>query len=156
MALQREIQYINAYVAGTTALKADPAPVRRKKTVRLPKVRKERKLVIAVDPVAIAGIAVSLVLAVSLLISCVNLFQTASDAAAMENYVQSLQQENDALRTQYEEEVNLDEIRELAGSIGMVPVSQVPVISIDVPQPQVEQVPTLWDTIWDFVSGLFA
>ena len=82
---QYEIQYVNAYVSGSAAY-APERKAPRKNTVNLPLPKRRKKTVIAVDPVAIMGVAVAVVLCVMLLVGWVNLNQANERAQAMEHY----------------------------------------------------------------------
>ena len=68
MANRPEVQYINEYVSGTMAYQPARKPSRRMHNVQLPKPRKKKQNVILIDPVAVVGIAVAVVLMVMLLL----------------------------------------------------------------------------------------
>ncbi len=155
MARQYEIQYVNAYVSGSAAYAVERnAP--RKKAVELPKPRRAKKMVIAVDPVTVMGIAVAMVLCVMLLVGWVSLNQANEKALAMESYVASLQEENAELQDTYESGYDLEQVRQIALAMGMVDVSQVKHVQIEVTEPQVQQTPTAWESFCTFLAGLFA
>ncbi len=155
MARQPEIQYINAYVSGSMAYQLE-APARKKKQVRLPKMRRQRKTVIAVDPVAIGGIVIAAVMLVLLLVGFVRLETAKAEVQHLENYVHSLQQQTAELRDTYTSGYDLEEIEKIALAMGLVPSSQVPHISLPVTVPQIEEEPTAWESFRAFLTGLFA
>ena len=90
MANYTEVRYINAYVSGSAApMMASKA--QRKQSAAMPKFRPKRKVVIAVDPVAVFGIVVAFVMAVMLMVGFMTLNRVNEEAAAMEQYVTALQ-----------------------------------------------------------------
>jgi len=58
--------------------------------------------------------------------------QARAEAQMMENYVQQLTAENEALQVQFDESVNLEEVEKTALALGMVPKDQVPSYEIRV------------------------
>lgn len=156
MARQPEIRYINAYVSGTAAYQMEAAPVRKKKRVSLPKMRREKKTVIAIDPFAVCGIVVAAVMMVLLLVGFVRLQDARADVLAMENYVTSLEQKNAELQDTYSSGYDLEEIERIALAMGLVPSNQVPQLSIEVVIPHEPAEPTAWESFCAFLTGLFA
>ena len=75
----------------------------------------------------------------------------------MAQYVDSLTEKNTALREEFNEVCDLDEIRQLALALGMIPKLEAPQtgISMYIPEETVET-PTLWEQIGTFLAGLFA
>ena len=155
MARQPEIQYINAYVSGTMAYQLEE-PVRKKKRVYLPKMRKEKKTVIAIDPVAIGGIVVAVAMLVLLLVGFVRLQDARAEVLALENYVIALEQKNEELQDTYAAGYDLAEIEKIALAMGLVPSSQVEHLTIEVMIPQEATEPTAWESFYAFLTGLFA
>lgn len=153
---RQEIRYINAYVSGNIAYQLEPKAQPKRKHAVLPKQHKEKKTVIRVDPVAIGGIAIALVLLVLLGVGFVRLQTAQAEAKALEDYVVSLQEKNDRLYAEYSAGYDLAEIEKIALAMGMVPSSQVPHISMDVTVPQQEAEPTAWENFCAFLTGLFA
>jgi hypothetical protein len=75
----------------------------------------------------------------------------------MAQYVDSLSEKNTSLRAEFNEVCDLDEIRQLALALGMIPKENAPQtgISMYIPQQTVET-PSLWEQIGTFLAGLFA
>ena len=73
----------------------------------------------------------------------------------MSNYVSRLNQNNAELERTYRDGYDLEDIRDKALALGMVPVEEVPsrTITVTLSQPKPER--TLWDDIVWFFSGLF-
>ncbi|MBE6975795.1 MAG: hypothetical protein E7439_01175 [Ruminococcaceae bacterium] len=154
MANYTEVRYINAYVSGTAATMVERKA--RKKATLMPKFRAEKKIVIAFDPVAVFGIVVATVMAVMLLVGFMTLNQVNEEARQMESYVTSLQNENISLQDTYDSGYDLEQVRQIALTMGMVSVDEVPHVTIDVPMPEPEVEPTAWETFCMFLTGLFA
>lgn len=154
MTRQYDIQYINTYVSGSTAYATERFAPRKEAT--LPKPRRAKKMIIAIDPVAIMGILVAAVLMVMLLVGWINLDRANREAAQMENYAMSLQAENARLEQIYENGYDLEQVREIAIAMGMVDISQVEHVQVEVVEPEVPREPTAWETFCTFLTGLFA
>ncbi len=156
MATQTEIQYISYYVDGSAARQFQPKPV--KKTVApKPKARKAVCRVLRVDPVAVVGTVVAVVMFIAMISSFVQYQQWQENNEQMSNYILSLQQEQVSLQKQYEEGYDLEQVRQIALALGMVPADAAEHISIDVQLPQpVQTQQTFWDKVTIFLAGLFA
>lgn len=150
-----EIRYINANVCGTSAYQLDMEPV-RKKRVKLPKAQRKKKLVVYLDPFALLGILTAGIMMVMLIVGAVRLQDSRNEVHTLENYVHSLQQENLQLQDTYLSSFDLEEIKQIATAMGMVPSSEVTQISMDVVLPPAETEPTAWENFCAFLAGLFA
>ena len=155
MAMQPEVRYINAYVSGTAAYQPEKKP-QKKQSVRLPKARKQQKLVIPVDMVAVCGILAAVILSIALVVGLTQMYQAQEEARALKDYAISLQEENQQLKDTYSSGYDLEEIREIALKMGMVPVEDVPHMQIQLTAPQQVQEPTAWESFWAFMVGMFA
>ena len=154
MAYYTEVRYINAYVSGSAARMVETKA--QKKSALMSKFRPKRKIVIAVDPVAIFGILVASVMAVMLMVGFMTLSRANEEAIAMEQYVANLQEENVSLQNTYDNGYDLEQVKQIAEAMGMVSIDQVPHISLDVYVPEQEVEPTPWETFVTFLTGLFA
>lgn len=156
MVKQPEVRYINAYVSGSVAYQLDKKLTKR--TVKLPKQRKKKKIVVRVDPVSVLGIFTAAVLLVMLCVGFVRLREARAETAALEQYVHTMQEENVLLQQKYDSSYDLEEIRQIALAMGMVPMEQVETVQIQVPvREAVEQEPlTGWDAFCTFLASLFA
>ena len=75
----------------------------------------------------------------------------------MAQYVDTLTENNTALQAQFHEVCDLDEVRQLALALGMVPKADAPETGITMYVPEEPVVtPTLWEQIGTFLAGLFA
>ena len=118
--------------------------------------RKEKKTVIAIDPVAIGGIVVAVAMLVLLLVGFVRLQDARAEVLALENYVTALEQKNEELQDTYAAGYDLAEIEKIALAMGLVPSSQVEHLTIEVMIPQEATEPTAWESFYAFLTGLFA
>ena len=154
MARHPNVQYIRFYTDGSTARKVEPvAPL---KTIRLPKVRKVKRITLHIDPIAVAGIVMAAVMLVLMVVGVAQLKHARQEMQVMASYVDTLTQENDQLRTTLSQGYDLEEIQRTATALGLVPKDQVKHVTIQVPQPQIEQEPGAWEQLYTFLTGLFA
>ncbi len=156
MARRSDIQYIRIYTEGTAARKLEPAPApRRKPKPARPKARKT--VAIRVDPLAVAGIAVAVVMLVLMAVGLAKLDEVQQQRQALETYITQLQQENAALQDTYDNGYDLEEIRRNAEALGMVPVEDLPHIQIQVPPEAPDQGEAgWWESVLAFFTELFA
>ena len=154
MARQLDVQYVRFYTDGSAARKIAPSVSR--KTQRLPGIpKKKRRIVVHIDPVAIAGILMAGIMLILMTVGMVELSHAQEEARQMEAYVKTLRQENEALKMAFDEGYDPEQVEHMAKALGMVPGEQAQRISIYVPVPQ-EQDPGFWEHVTTFLSGLFA
>ena len=154
MAQLSKVQYVQYYTDGSAARKL--APKTPFKTGKLPQVKRQKRLTVYVDPVAVAGIAVALVMLVLMIVGVAQLRSAQQQTAAMTKYIETLEQENQLLQNTYESGYELEEIERLALALGMVPEDQVQHITL---QPPVVHLQDASDDVWQFwafLTGLFA
>lgn len=157
MALQPDIQYVPiCYVDGSTARKLEQ-PVYKTPTAPQPRRRKAKRIVVAVDPVAVFGLLVAVVLLVCMISGFVEYSVLREQNRQMTDYVTALELEKAQLEQTYRDGYDLDEIRDFAEANGMVPAEEAPQIQIEVEIPQPEQAQlSFWESITTFLAGLFA
>lgn len=154
MARKPDIQYIQFYTDGSAARQPEfrSAP---KKAAR-PKSHRRKQTVIRIEPLALAGMAVAAVMLVLLAVGTVQLRRTQRENAQLAQYVQALQGHNELLKEEYAAGYDLEEVREAALALGMVPAGEIPRTPISVTPTQVEETTSLWEEIAAFFQGLFA
>lgn len=153
MARQVDVQYLGGYMYGSAAPKIDmPKP---RKTARRRAPKQAKKIVLRIDPLAILGTVVAIVMLVLLAVGYFKLMDARQELAAMDAYVQTLRQENVALQEEYDAGYDLENVEQTALALGMVPVEQVQHITIHVQEPVPAQ-PSKWEQIRLFLVGLFA
>lgn len=125
MAQKNDILYVNFYTDGSAARKLAPA-FPETQIQKKPRAVRQKKTVIHIDPVSVCSIVVAVALLVMMAVGLSQFQQARAEAQMMENYVQQLTSENEALQAEYEAGVNLDEVEKTALALGMVPKSQLP------------------------------
>ncbi|MBO4937992.1 MAG: hypothetical protein J6C98_03185 [Oscillospiraceae bacterium] len=154
-----DIQYIHQfYVYGSEATAPELKPVKKKNRARiiLPKPQIHHQISIRFDIASLCGILVACVMMVLLTVGIYQLSQAHREFAQMESYVIALQNENVDLQKTYHAGYDLDDIREKALALGMIPIEEAQTIPIQVNVPQPEPEPTMWENICWFFRELFA
>ena len=155
MARKPEIQYVRFYTDGSAARQMQVETPHKQKAA-YPRTKKQQGYVIYVDPLAVTGILLAVVMLVSMLVSGIQLAiakQQLSDAMA---HVTTLQQSNEQLRMTYEEGYDLEEVERSALALGMIPVSQVQTISVEIEEDPIQEEVTAWDRLSAKLEELFA
>jgi hypothetical protein len=151
MARKAAIQYISFYSEGSAARQVELKPAY--KQVKLPEPRRAKRKIVYVDPVAIAGIVVAVVMLVVMLAGVIQFSAAHNRQVELENYVLSLQQKNESLEETYHSGYDPEEIRSIAIARGMIPVEQAQVIYIPAePAAQQEESKTLWTMLADLFA----
>jgi hypothetical protein len=157
MARQPDVQYVHYYTYGSAARKLELQPEKKNKVgLPQPKMRRDKRMVIPVDPIYLCAMFVAAVMLVTMAIGMIQLGITNAETAKMENYVEQLYAENTQLRKEYEASYDLEAVKQQAQNMGLVPVDQVEHISIDVQIPQPEAEPGFWESFAAFWAELFA
>ena len=123
MANKSEVQYIRYYTAGSAA--RELAPLVSPKPKAMPKPRKQKRIIVHIDPIAILGVVTALVMVCVMVFGLIRLNQAQERAAAMNAYVQQLTAENAAMEQQYAQGYDLEDVEKTALALGMVPADQV-------------------------------
>lgn len=154
MARHTDVQYIRFYTEGSAARKV--APVAPLKTIKLPKIKKHKRVTVFVDPMAVAGIAMAVMMAVLMIVGVVRLINARQEMAAMSQYVQTLREENISLTQEFSDGYDIEEIQRTATALGMIPKEQAQHITLRLPEFQEPAEPTAWERFTTFLTGLFA
>ena len=134
MARKPDVQYIRYITDGSSARVVQPAKPKPK--TRLPKIQLPKSPVIKLDPLAFAGMLVSVIMVVLMVVNCVQLSTIQQEANVLDDYVDYLMTENARLTDEYNKGYDLNDIREKALALGLVPVDQVQKITVNVPAPE--------------------
>ena len=154
MARYPSVEYIRFRTDGNAARKVEVvAPV---ETIRLPRVKKQKQPRRRVDLLSLTAIVMTVIMAVCMLVGLQQLQAAQQETLAMQQKVESLQAENDALWTYYEENLDMDQIERTALALGMIPKTQATCITVQVASETVEQQPNAWERLTVFLTGLFA
>lgn len=154
MANQIDIRYIDFSTEGNAARKFAPA---QKKKVQLPDAKRKTRRVLTIDPLALIGVTVAVCMIVFMGIGVLRLQAAQEKNMQMAQYVDSLSEKNTALQAEFNEVCDLEEVRQLALALGMIPKLEAPQtgITMYVPEEPVAS-PSLWEQIGTFLAGLFA
>ena len=154
MARRPDVQYIQYCTDGSLALQPEPVKTAAPKPVRKPAKRKRKNLY--VDPLAICGITLAVVMLVLMLVGMGQLRAAEARTELLRDQLADLRQENGRLQADFEEKVDLDKIRWQAEALGLVPVDQVEHITVKAPVYQEQTEPEGWEKFYSFLVGLFA
>ena len=153
---QMNSRYIQFYTPGTAAVKVQVQD--EQKWAPLPEPKPEEKKAIYVDPVALLGFAVAVCMLILMAVGITQLNNTRREVAALEHYVAQLTAENHALQETYAAGYDLEEVRQKALDMGMVPVEEINQthIFVTMPPAQTEEPVTAWEQVTTYLTGLFA
>lgn len=115
---------------------------------------KARGWEITIDLVGLAGLVMSVVLALCMLAGGLRYYEAAQLRNAAQEQVTELRQEQAELREIYEAGFDPEQIRQAATSLGMIPMEQARTVPIEAPAVQEEL--TFWQWLGDFFTDLFA
>ncbi|MDY3225330.1 MAG: hypothetical protein SOW84_05585 [Candidatus Faecousia sp.] len=151
-----KIQYVGQfYIHGSEARQLE---LERKKQAKskLPLERLRKVEVVYLDPVAILGITVALVMLAVMLLGVLQLRQDWTEYQTMSDYLSRLNSENAELTADYRSQYDLEDIRVKAQALGMVPKTELEERTVYVTVPQPEPKMTWLEELQWFVEGLFA
>jgi len=157
MAAKPEIQYVGQfYVYGSEAKKLEPKRQEQRKQAVRPQAQPEQVRVISIDPVALIGLAVAVVMLVCLVVSALQIVDTWKEFDTVATYMTQLKQEHAQLEHTYINGYDIVEVESAALALGMIPATEANTIILSVSIPQPEPEPSAWaEFVW-FVEGLFA
>lgn len=155
MARKPDIQYVRYYTDGSAARQLEILSPQKTKTT-YPRTRRKKGYVIYVDPLAVAGILLAVMMLISMLVGSVQLVMARQQLSDTKAYVTTLRQSNEQLRKAYDASYDLEEVEKSALAIGMIPASQAQTISIEVEREQIVEEVTFWDRLSVKLEELFA
>ena len=157
MALKPEIQYIGQfYIHGSEAKALEVKPEEKKSEYKLPLHRFEKVQKLHVDPLAICSIALAVVLMIGMVAGTLQIQSAWEELDAANRYVYNLEAIHRQRMSEYRSSYNLEEIRTVAETMGLIPVAEAKTMELTVTIPEPEAEPTMWDDIVWFMEGLFA
>lgn len=155
MAQLSKVQYVQFYTEGSAARKLDLKAPGMQEAPR-PRPRKQKRIKLYVDPVAIAGIVVAAVMLVLMVVGVFQLRDAQAERSILAKQVADLEQEHALLQNAYTSGYKLEEIEQTAQALGLVPEEQVTHIALDSYPVSVEEKADGWNGFWAFLTGLFA
>lgn len=157
MVQKPDIQYVTQFYSyGSEAKVPELKPVKKQKKTELPKAKTVQKICIPVDPVAVTGIVIAVVLIIVMAMSVRGYLKTCDEYRDMTKQVIALQNINVTNRQDYEKLYHLEDIQEKALALGMIPLEEAEVITMAPVIPEPEPEPRWWENISWFLKGLFA
>lgn len=158
MARQPDIRYVQIYNPGSTARKLEVLPRQPKRNAELPKPKKEKRSVrvIYVDPLALCAMAAAGALLIAMVVGMIRLGTAQSRTQELEQYASVLQQENAALREEFQSAYDPETVQEHAKLSGLIPAEEAERVSLELTIPQPPEEPGFFEKIGLFFSELFA
>ncbi|MCD7859913.1 MAG: hypothetical protein LUH51_07095 [Firmicutes bacterium] len=153
MGQQPRVQYINSMVSGNLAYQPEREQSKR---TRLPRQRRAVTYVFPVDVAAIAAILICIALLAGMLSGLGALQSAWAELWTLEDYTESLREENARLREEYASGYDPEEIQEIAEAMGYIPIEQAQHITITLSRPEPEPELSAWEQFCEFVAELFA
>lgn len=154
MVQKPKIQYVGQfYVHGSTARKMEQPP---KPRTYLPMAKLQKIEKIYVDPVALVGILVAVVMLVTMTVGALQIKDDWAVYEEMSSYVSYLNKRNADLTREYHESYDLEDIRVKANALGLVPKTEVQTAAVTVTVPEPEPEVSRVQEIKAFLEGLFA
>ncbi len=154
-----KIQYIGQfYTHGSEARKLELEQEQKKKKAKtkLPLAKLEKIEMVYIDPVAVIGIAVAVIMLITMVVGATQLKTDWESYNVMSGYVSRLKLENAKLTDRYRAGYDLDDIASKAHAMGLVPREELATATITVTLPEPEPVTTWEDELIWFWNGLWA
>ena len=152
-----KIQYVGQfYVHGSEARQLQMQEEKRQAKTKLPLAKIQAIEKIYVDPVALAGIAVAVLMLVTMVLGAIQLKKDWDQYEQVSAYVSELKRENARKSHLYRSSYDLEDIKTKAVSMGLVPKSELQTMSVTITMPEPEPEPTRMEEIRFFLEGLFA
>ena len=136
-----KIQYVGQfYIHGSEARQLELQERRKQAKSKLPLERLRKVEVVYLDPVAILGIAVALVMLAVMIVGVMQIRDDWTQYRVMSDYVSRLNSKNAELTADYRSQYDLEDIRVKAQALGMVPKSELEVstVYVTIPRPEPE------------------
>ena len=151
-----DIEYVNKfYTYGSEAKVLEFAPEKPKAKTALPKPLREKKICIEVDPLALCGIVVAVVMILVMGIGLMDFKAAVDENRAVAEKLDTIREERLMLEYQYHQNYNPAEVEETVQALGMIRAEEAPVVAITVTIPEETPEYTVWgDFIWS-LSCLF-
>ena len=151
-----DIQYVGQfYVPGSEARVLELKPKKVRKKTELPEVSPNETITVSIDLVAVFGLVVAVAMLLMLAVGVRQYEDACRLHEEMTNQVIALQNKNIALEQEYLAKIDMNEVREQAIALGMVPKEQAEVMKIKpvVVQPEPEM--TFLEELRWYFAGWF-
>ena len=155
MAQKTEIQYVGQfYVFGSEAPQPKVQP--KKSRAKRPELHLGRLQKVYVDPVALCGVLIAVVMLSFLIAGAYHLRDTRAAYDQMKTQLVDLKRENLKLNHEYHTSYNLEEIRAQAEKLGMVDAEEAERFTVFFSVPKEEEKNSAWDDFVWLISGMFS
>lgn len=155
MAQKAKIQYVGQfYVYGSEVPQPQSQP--KKSRAKRSELHLERFQKVYIDPVALCGVLIAVVMLSLLIVGAYHLRDTRAAYDQMKTQLSDLKRENAKLSHTYRTSYDLEDIREQAKKIGMVDAEEAECFTVFFSLPREEKKPTAWDDFLWLLSGLFS
>ena len=152
-----KIQYVGQfYVHGSEARQLQLQEEKRQAKTKLPLARIQQIEKVYVDPVALAGIAVAVVMLVTMVLGAVQIKRDWEQYEQVSAYVSELKKENARKNHAYRMSYDLADIETKARAMGLVPRTELETMTVSVTVPEKVPQMTRMEEIRFFLEGLFA
>ena len=150
-----DIQYIGQfYIHGSEARELAGKEQGRIARTMLPLARLRNIQKLYIDPIAVMGIVVAVVMLVVMVIGALSIHTAWTQYRQMSAYVDTLSEKNAVLEEKYRSGFDPEDIREKAIALGMIPIEEAETIDLHVVVPVTAPEPTMWEEIVWFLDGL--
>jgi len=157
MVQKPKIQYIGQfYVHGSEARALELEEQRKKAKARRPLARLQQVELIYVDPIAVAGILVAVLMLVTMVTGALALKNDWAEYEQMATYVSYLKKENAKLAEEYRAGYDIEDIRSKALALGMVPREELKTRTVTVTMPEQEPEVSRVELIKSYFEDMFA
>jgi len=130
MASKVQSRYIQFYTDGTAAKQLITTAPALPLPKTAPAIRKRRRAVIYLDPVAVLGIVVAVIMLITMLVGVSVLNEARAESSKMAGYLSDLANENADLQNEYYEQYDADAVRQQVLAMGFVPIEEAARISV--------------------------
>ena len=155
MAQKTEIQYVGqVYVFGREAPQPKAQP--KKSKVKRPELHLKRLQKVYVDPVALCGVLIAVVMLSFLIAGAYHLRDTRTAYDQMKAQLVDLKRDNLKRNHEYRTSYNLEEIRAQAEKLGMVDAEEAERFTVFFSVPKEEKKNSAWDDFVWLISGMFS
>ena len=155
---KHNIEYIQKFYSyGSEAKVIEFKPVNpQPEKPSVPKRAKEQVTTVCIDPIALCGMMVAVIMVLVVLASVIQYGVVSQDHGILENYVNTLREDSVLLQHQYNASYDLEGIASTARALGMIPIGEAQTLSMQVTVPVRQPEPGFFDNLVWFFSGLFA
>ena len=152
-----KIQYVGQfYVHGSEARQLQLQEEKRQAKTRLPLAGIQKIEKVYVDPVALTGIVVAVVMLVTMVLGAIQIKRDWDQYEQVSAYVSELKKENARKNHAYRLSYDLEDIEMKALAMGLVPKSKLETMTVAVTVPEKVPEMTRMEEIRFFLEGLFA